>query len=58
MIKQNIRNQLVRGLEQCALDPRKTITDIQAQCNTKESHLIYIGRIIGTKELHPLVLFM
>ena len=33
-----------------------TITDIQTQCNPEDSHLIYIGRIIGTKDLRPLVL--
>jgi len=60
MTKQLIRNQLVQGLEEecaCVLDPSTTITDIQTQCNVEESHLIYIGRIIGTRELRPLVLF-
>ena len=60
MTKQDIRNQLVDGLEEecaCTLDPSVIITDIQTQCNVEDSHLTYIGRIIGTKELRPLVLF-
>ena len=60
MTKQDIRNQLVHGLEEecaCTLDPNEIITDIQTQCNVQDSHLTYIGRIIGTEELRPLVLF-
>ena len=60
MTKQDIMNQLVHGLEEecaCVLDPNVTITDIQTQCNVEDSHLTYIGRIIGTEELRPLVLF-
>ena len=60
MTKQDVRNQLVRGLEEecaCVLDPNAIITDIQTQCNVEDSHLTYIGRIIGTEELRPLVLF-
>ena len=57
--KQDIKDQLIHGLEEkcaCVLDPDITITDIQTQCIVEDSHLIYIGRIIGTKDLRPLVL--
>lgn len=49
----------MRGLEKecaCVLDPDATITDMQTQCNDEDAHLIYIGRIIGTKDLRPSIL--
>ena len=51
---------MVNALEEkcaCVLDHNVTITDVQTQCNAEDSHLVYIGRITGTKDLRPLVLF-
>ena len=51
---------MVNALEEkcaCVLDHNVTITDVQTQCNAEDLHLVYIGRITGTKDLRPLVLF-
>ena len=57
-IIEQIQTQLLAGLEEecsCGL-PTNTISEMKTQCNSDDSHLIYVGRIVGTDALRPSVI--